>query len=1840
MVASIFKRLGIAVAFFVVAQASAQTTTFNWQNAANGTWFTPSNWNAGTAPNNITTNRATVAAAGSSYTVTASGGTSLGVLGLDVSSSSAQVVFDFSSSSLGLSLGSATSNWSAGTIEFKNAAGLGGNGSTNTTLTIGSGSQLLFSTLTNTRGLNSLTLNNSGTVQVNTGIVSASSAVINNLAGGLIHANGAEFVFQNGTTLANSGTLRATGSAGILRFNGTVTTGNLGLVDLVSGAHAYLGGTFDNSSATLAAPSGGSFELVGGKITGGTIASGAVTFTSSGGYFDAATLTGNLTLSANTYVRFTSGATFSGGNATFGSNSGVYWQQNGTLSAKSLTFGANSYLYVSGGNNTLTLDAATTGTGHIQIYSDGSNGTAITTAAALTHTVNTGYLYARSFTNSGNITATGGALVIGSTSSGYSTSNSGNITVDGSSATLYLDGGVANTGTITAQNSGQLYFRGTTTTANLGNVAVTTSGHAYLNGTLDNTLATLNAPITGKFELLGGTITGGTVASGALNFTTSGGYLDNTTLAGDFVLPANDYVRMTNKTSFTGANLTLGNNSSLYWQQSGTLAGKTLAFGTNSYVYVNGGNNTLTLDSATSGTGQIQIYSDGSNGTAITNAGTLTHTVNTGYLYARDFTNSGNITATGGSLVIGSTSTNYNSTNTGTITADGNATIVYLDGNVTNSGGLTAQNAGQFRFRGTNTTANLGNITLTSGGHAYLNGTLDNSGNTLSAPNGGSFELLGGKIVGGTINAGAVALTSSGGTVDGVTLIGDLNIAQSTGVYVTGGSTFTGGNATFDNNSWLYWQQGGKLSGKALTFGANSYLYINGGNNSLTLDSATTATGQVQIYTDGSNGTSLTNAGNITHTLNTGYLYGRSFNNSGNIKAAAGSLVIGSTSSGYSTANSGNITADGNGTIVYLDGDVANTGVLTAQNSGQLRFRGNNNTAALGNITLATSGHAYLNGTLDNNGSTLLAPLGGVFELLGGTINNGTIGSGALQLTSSGGTLNHVTWTGDYTSGNSTGVYFTGGTNFTGGNATLGSNSWLYWQQGSTLAGKALSFGANAYIYVNGGNNSLTLDATSSATGHVQIYSDGSNGTAITNQGNITHTLNTGYLYARNFTNSGAITASGGDLVIGSTSTSYLTLNSGSVTADGNGTIVYLDGNVTNTGTLTAKNAGELRFRGTNTTGNLGNVTVSTGGHAYLNGTLTNTSANLNAPNGGAYELLGGTITGGTVANGALTFTSWGGTLNGVSLTGDFSSSNSTGVYFTGGTNFTGGNATFGNNAWLYWQQAGTLASKALTFGNNAYVYLSGTNSALTLDAGTSAAGQIQIYSDGSNGTSLTTQGNVTHTGNTGYLQARTLSNSGNIVATAGTLYIGVDSTSYATTNTGTIKADGSNANVIISGTVVNQGTLIAQNAGQLTMNGNTTTANIGSVQINTGGHVYLNGTLDNSSATLNAPTGGSFELYGGTINNGTVAANALTFTNYAGRLNNVSLLGDIVFPAGAYSYFSAGTHFANGAAVTLGNNASIYWQQAGTLANNTLTFGSGAYLYINGGNAAVTLDNTSMASGDVHISADSSAGTAFTNQGTITHSSGTGYLDAETVANAGSITATNGTLYIGRTTAGSAITNANGATLRVNGGAIVVQPPSANPLLNNGTIDVQSGTFYTNNRVTNGATGLVQGAGVINGSMTLAGGTLAPGNGGIGLLTFSGGALTVTGAATFAVDLGGATSDKLVFQNPTSVVNLGTGLLALSLNLLSAPTANTTFNLITISSGGSGISGSFAGLANTGDTITANFGGTPFTFAVKYQTNLVSLSYTPIVVPEPSVYALLGVGLATVGYLRRRRRP
>src|SRR5438477_456878 len=145
-----------------------------------------------------------------------------------------------------------------------------------------------------------------------------------------------------------------------------------------------------------------------------------------------------------------------------------------------------------------------------------------------------------------------------------------------------------------------------------------------------------------------------------------------------------------------------------------TIAGNITVASSTSATFQNG---TTTTDAASSATGEISIYASGSAGQSFTNQGTLTHTSGSGQIYAPTFINSGAIIATGGTLYLGYPNT-YNSTNTssGTITANGSSTTVYIRGNFTNNGTLTAQNSGVLLFDGTNASGNLGNIVINSGG--------------------------------------------------------------------------------------------------------------------------------------------------------------------------------------------------------------------------------------------------------------------------------------------------------------------------------------------------------------------------------------------------------------------------------------------------------------------------------------------------------------------------------------------------------------------------------------------------------------------------------------------------------------------------------------------------------------------------------------------------------------------------------------------------------------------------------------------------------------------------------------------------------------------------------------------------------------------------------------------------------------------------------------------------------------------------------------------------------------------------------------------------------------------
>ncbi|MSU72543.1 MAG: hypothetical protein EXS43_09405 [Opitutus sp.] len=273
-------------------------------------------------------------------------------------------MFDFSSTAYSLNLGSAASSLTAGTMELRTANGLLGSGAANTSLAIGASAELLYSTRSATRSLNSLTLNNSGSVRATSGVLTANSVAFNNLFGGLVHGDGAKIQFASNVTLANAGTLRATGANGAIRFYNPVKTANLGTVDLVSGGRAYLANVLTNTGATLTtAGTGAAYELLNGKIIGGSVAAGALKFTPSGGTLDGVSLLGpTVSVPASASVTFENGSTFASG-LTLNANTLLSWNQSGTLSGKTLTFtGSNPRIYLNAANASLILASATTGT--------------------------------------------------------------------------------------------------------------------------------------------------------------------------------------------------------------------------------------------------------------------------------------------------------------------------------------------------------------------------------------------------------------------------------------------------------------------------------------------------------------------------------------------------------------------------------------------------------------------------------------------------------------------------------------------------------------------------------------------------------------------------------------------------------------------------------------------------------------------------------------------------------------------------------------------------------------------------------------------------------------------------------------------------------------------------------------------------------------------------------------------------------------------------------------------------------------------------------------------------------------------------------------------------------------------------------------------------------------------------------------------------------------------------------------------------------------------------------------------------------------------------------------
>ncbi len=288
-------------------------------------------------------------------------------------------------------------------------------------------------------------------------------------------------------------------------------------------------------------------------------------------------------------------------------------------------------------------------------------------------------------------------------------------------------------------------------------------------------------------------------------------------------------------------------------------------------------------------------------------------------------------------------------------------------------------------------------------------------------------------------------------------------------------------------------------------------------------------------------------------------------------------------------------------------------------------------------------------------------------------------------------------------------------------------------------------------------------------------------------------------------------------------------------------------------------------------------------------------------------------------------------------------------------------------------------------------------------------------------------------------------------------------------------------------------------------------------------------------------------------------------------------------------------------------------------------------YVQISGGGA--TTPATALAlldsSGAVTGIVVTSPGTGYTStptvtlvggggtQGTLTPTLGANTSGGLTKAGAGVLTLSGANTYTGET--------------KINGGTLALA--SGGTISSSATITVGTGAFLDASAIgglTLSSGQLLRGNGTVTGGLTVqSGGTLSPGSS-PGFLNVSGG-LTLTGGATFQVELNGTTAgsqyDQLVVTS--GGIALGNGTLSVALGF--TPVLGDVFTIIS-NAPNSAISGTFAGLTEGG---SFNVGATQF--QITYLGNGGN-DVVLTVVPEPSTAALCGFGLVAMMIALRRR--
>jgi filamentous hemagglutinin len=759
-----------------------------------------------------------------------------------------------------------------------------------------------------------ITLNNDGSIAANGALTLGSNShqisSLHNNAGGVLLGN---TFSSTGTSVTNAGTVQ----------------GNAGVTVVASGA-------LNNSGNVLSTASGGNVNLTLGSVnnTGVLQASNNLSLNSTG----AATNSGSiLTQDAASNLSL---------QATSLTNTGVVQAANTASLLASASNIDNSGSIRAVGALDLTVATAFSNTGadsrvlsnsNVTLGTSGSNfsfSNAGGFAAGQALTIGSNAKPAATFTNSTN------AVLLGNTVQLQAGSLTNDGIVQGSSGvTVVATGALNNTGTVLSTAAGQDVSLSVTSLTNSGTLQSSGDLSVQSAAAIANSGTIITQDATGSLSLVGSSINNSGLlrAANSANLTANSAAIDNTgTLAAHGTLNASVATAFNN--TGTASKLVSDGNISVTGNSG-------------SFAFSNDG-----------GIQSLQTLQLGSNGSALS---TLSNSA-TGTILANVFNG-----------WAGST------TNAGTLQANGSFNL-NVSGALNNSGTVLVTNTGAPHDLNLTlgSLTNTGTVQSSGGINVQSNGAVSNSGTVLTQ--GASDALI---ISASSINnSGMLDAANSASLTAGSAALDNTGTLQSTGsfsVNVASGFNNTGAGAKL-------------LSGDNLSINSSNATF------GLTNGGTVQATGSLNMGANGHLAT-LNNQSGAKLAGNTLSLFGGSIDNSGRIQALAGSSVNAASFSNHGSTSIFLAATDSSASTMTLSGALSNEGAMHGSGDFTISAAGINNsdTAGLSSLTklnLNSSGNIFnagafyageqLNITSSGsvtNSATVSAPQG-TFDS-GGTIN-------------------------------------------------------------------------------------------------------------------------------------------------------------------------------------------------------------------------------------------------------------------------------------------------------------------------------------------------------------------------------------------------------------------------------------------------------------------------------------------------------------------------------------------------------------------------------------------------------------------------------------------------------------------------------------------------------------------------------------------------------------------------------------------------------------------------------------------------------------------------------------